>query len=131
MTKAQTLGRFSEDRAAEYLLSLGWKILTRNVKIFHGELDIVAIDTKINPEELVIVEVRSRTIGKIQSPVDSVGSRKLNILVKSSREYVESIEWQKFWRIDIIGITLRSKNNFDDWELSHIKDITSGMNILS
>ena len=131
MTKAQTLGKFSEDRAAEYLLSLGWIIIARNVKIFHGELDIVAIDTKITPEELVIVEVRSRTIGKIQSPIDSVGARKLNSLIKSSREFIDEIEWQKFWRIDLIGITLKNKDDFQNWDLIHLKDITSGMNVLS
>ena len=131
MTKAQTLGKFSEDRAAEYLLSLGWIIIARNVKIFHGELDIVAIDTKITPEELVVVEVRSRTIGKIQSPIDSVGARKLNSLIKSSREFIDEIEWQKFWRIDLIGITLKNKDDFQNWDLIHLKDITSGMNVLS
>lgn len=129
MTKAQELGKFSEDRAAEYLLSIGWKIIARNVKNFYGELDIVSIDTKIN--ELVIVEVRSRTVGKIQSPLDSIGKRKLNALIKSSREFTDEIEWENFWRIDVIGITIKNKNNFQDWTLVHIKDITSGMNILS
>ncbi len=131
MTAAQELGKYSEDRAAEYLLSIGWKIIARNVKNFYGELDIVSIDTKINPQELVIVEVRSRTIGKIQSPLDSIGSRKLNSLVKSSREFINEIEWENFWRIDVIGITMKNKNDLKDWELTHIKDITSGLNILS
>ena len=129
MTKAQELGKFSEDRAAEYLLSIGWIILARNVKNFYGELDIVSLDKKIN--ELVIVEVRSRTIGKIQSPLDSIGTRKLNSLIKSSREFIDEIEWENFWRIDVIGITMKNKNDFQDWELIHIKDITSGLNILS
>ena len=128
MTKAQFLGKFSEDRAADYLLSIGWAIIARNVKNSYGELDIVATETKINPDELVIVEVRSRTIGKIQSPIDSVGSRKLNSLIKTSRAFIDEIEWQKFWRIDLIGITLKNKNNLQDWELIHLKDITSGMN---
>ena len=113
------------------MLSIGWKIIARNVKNFYGELDIVSIDTKINPQELVIVEVRSRTIGKIQSPLDSIGSRKLNSLVKSSREFINEIEWENFWRIDVIGITMKNKNDLKDWELTHIKDITSGLNILS
>ncbi len=128
MTKAQELGKFSEDRAADYLLSIGWVIIARNVKNFYGELDIVSIDKKVN--ELVIVEVRSRTIGKIQSPLDSIGSRKLNSLIKSSREFIDEIEWEKFWRIDVIGITMKHKNDFQEWELTHIKDITSGLNIL-
>ncbi len=131
MTEAQELGKFAEDVAAEYILSSGWKILARNVKNQHGELDIIAIDLKSQPQELVIIEVRCRTIGKVQSPFDSIGPKKLNSLIKSSRKFVDEIEWEKFWRIDIIGITMKEQNNYSNWELEHIRDITSGMNVLS
>ena len=131
MTKAQELGFFAEDKAADYLVSLGWKIIARNVKKQYGELDIVAMDTSVNPEELVIIEVRCRTLGKIQSPLDSVGPQKLNTLVKYSRELVNELEWEGFWRIDLIGITLNDKQDINDWKLTHIKDITAGMNFLS
>ena len=123
MTQAQELGRFAEDRAAEYVLSLGWKILARNVRNQYGELDITAIDDS----ELVIVEVRARTLGQIQSPLDSIGSRKLRTLVRSSMEFVNDVEWTGFWRIDVIGITITG----DTWELEHVRDITAGMNISS
>ena len=66
MTHAQELGKLAEDIAAEYILSLGWTILARNVKIPPGELDIVAADLNSKPQELIIIEVRCRTIGKIQ-----------------------------------------------------------------
>ena len=128
MTKAQELGLFAEDRAADYVLSIGWKILARNVRNKYGELDIIAID---DSNELVVIEVRCRTLGKIQSPLDSIGPRKLNILVKSSRELVDELEWDGFWRIDLIGITLNEKQDLEDWKLTHIKDITSGMDFLS
>ena len=131
MTEAQELGKFAEDIAAEYVISLGWKVLARNFKNKIGELDIIAIDTNIKPQELVIIEVRCRTVGKIQSPFDSIGPRKLKILIKSSREFINEIEWEGFWRIDIIGITIKNKNDFQSWELEHIKDITAGMNVLS
>ena len=131
MTKAQKLGKFAEDIAAEYVLSLGWKVLARNVKNQHGELDIIAADLKSKPQELVIIEVRCRTIGKIQSPFDSIGPRKLNTLIKASREFIDKIEWENFWRIDIIGITMKDNKNNNDWELEHIRDITASMNILS
>ena len=127
MTHSQELGKFAEDVAAEYVISLGWKILARNLKNKNGELDIIAIDS----QELVIIEVRCRTIGKIQSPFDSIGPRKLNTLIKSSREFIDEIEWDGFWRIDIIGIIMKEKKDFQNWELKHIKDITAGMNILS
>ena len=125
MTEAQELGRFAEDRAAEYIVSLGWKILARNVRNDYGELDIIAADG----HELVITEVRARTVGKIQSPADSIGSRKLRTLTRSGLEFVNDIEWDGFWRIDVIGITFHDKNNINNWELEHIKDITAGMNI--
>ena len=123
MTKAQELGKFAEDKAADYLLSLGWKILARNVHNQYGELDIVAIDNK----ELIVVEVRCRTFGEIQSPLDSIGPKKLNSLIKSSREFINSMDWPDFWRIDLVGIII----NNNEWELTHIKDITNGMNIMS
>ena len=123
MTKAQELGKFAEDKAADYLLSLGWKILARNVHNQYGELDIVAINNK----ELIIVEVRCRTFGEIQSPLDSIGPKKLNSLIKSSREFINSMDWPDFWRIDLVGIII----NNNEWELTHIKDITNGMNIMS
>lgn len=121
MTSAQELGRYAEDIAAEYLVSLGWKVLARNVRNNYGELDIVAVEGG----ELVIAEVRARTIGKIQAPVDTIGTRKLRTLTRSGMEYVDSIEWAGFWRIDVIGITFQDKNNCGNWTLEHIKDITS------
>lgn len=129
MTQAQELGRFAEDKAAEYILSLGWRIIARNIRNKYGELDIIALDKGKN--ELVIIEVRARTIGKIQSPADSIGYRKLRSLINSSRLYIEdSLNWLGFWRIDLIGITIQEKNHPDNWTLEHIRDITSGMNLL-
>lgn len=124
-TSSQRLGRTAEDLAAEYLLSLGWKVLARNVRNHYGELDIVAFDVKAKPQELVIVEVRCRSIGKVQGALDSVSRRKIGSLKRASCEYVDSIGWTGFWRIDLIGITLREKNNFDDCTLEHVRDITS------
>ena len=105
--------------------------MARNFKLQYGELDIIATDTKSNPEEIVIVEVRCRTLGKIQSPFDSIGPKKLNALIKSSREFINQIEWDSFWRIDVIGVTMKDKDNRDAWDLEHIRDITAGMNVLS
>ena len=123
MNESHLLGRRAEDIAAEYLLSLGWKILERNAKNRYGELDITALDGR----ELVIVEVRCRTIGEVQSALDSIGSMKLRTLLRSSMFYVDGLGWEGFWRIDAIGITVKGKHLSDGWELEHVKDITVGM----
>ena len=128
MNHSHFLGKFAEDRAAEYLLSLGWRVLQRNIRNDYGELDITAIDTSAKPEELVIVEVRCRTLGKLQAPLESIGSRKLRTLLRASQELIDEMNWPGFWRIDVVGITIHDKYSIDNWELEHVKDITAGMN---
>ena len=126
MTRTQELGRFAEDTAAEYLVSIGWRVIARNVKNKYGELDIVALDANTRPIELVIVEVRGRTIGKLQAPLDTIGSRKLRTLLRASQEYIDNdLEWTSFWRIDVIGITVRDKYTLEISDFEHVKDITS------
>ena len=120
---AQTLGRYAEDLAAKYLVSIGWRVLARNVRNQYGELDIVSADMK--EKDLVIVEVRCRTKNKIQDAIDSIDRRKMRALLKASNEYIDSIHWQGFWRIDLIAVTIDKKNSLDDWELQHIKNITA------
>ncbi len=125
MIDPHILGRYAEDMAAKYLVSTGWKVLARNVRINHGELDIVAFDTKESPEELVIVEVRCRTRNKVQEAIESLDRRKMRALMNASNEYVDSLGWEGFWRIDLIAVTIDTRGSLEDWTLEHVKDITS------
>jgi putative endonuclease len=118
------LGRRAENLAAVYVEKLGWQVLARNFSCRLGELDIVAMDKKEN--ELVVVEVRYRTCGEMQSPADSIGPRKLRTLVNSGRVYVNNIGWAGPWRIDLIGITASSRDPEDRWRLEYVRDITGG-----
>ena len=58
-TVARRLGDEAEELVAIRLVGAGWRILGRNIRSGHGELDIVAVDPG-PPAELVIVEVRWR-----------------------------------------------------------------------
>ena len=127
MNEARKLGRYAEDLAAKYLVSIGWKILARNVWNQYGELDIVSADVK--EEELVIVEVRCRTKNKVQNAIDSIDYRKMKALLSASNEYVDSIGFSGFWRIDLIAVTIDTRGSLEDWTLEHVKDITAGMNV--
>ena len=97
------LGRRAEDLAAAHVEKLGWQLLSRNFSCKLGELDIVAMDKK--EKELVVVEVRYRTYGEMQSPSDSIGPKKLRTLVNAGRVYVDGLAWTGPWRIDLVGIT--------------------------
>lgn len=120
------LGRRAEDQAAAYLNSLGWRVRGRNLSNRYGELDIVALDG----DELVVVEVRCRTVGVMQPPEATVGPRKLRTLVRAGRAMVEGTGWPGPWRIDLIAITVDLRGTDPDaWRLSHIRDITAGMDV--
>lgn len=122
MIDAHTLGRLAEDLAAKYLVAIGWRVLARNVRNQYGELDIVAADVKA--KDLVIVEVRCRTKNNIQDAIDSIDRRKMRALLRASNEYIDAINWLGFWRIDLIAVTIDEKDNLENWELQHVKDIT-------
>lgn len=113
------LGKWGEDLAEKKLKDQGWKILGRNISFKGGELDIVARDEK----ELVIVEVRTRTFGKIMPPECSVGPDKLRKLVRAGQYYVLKNKWEGPWRIDLIAITVEENENV---RIEHFADITYG-----
>ena len=118
------LGRKAENMAAEYVERLGWRILSRNFCCRLGELDIVAMDER--EKELVVVEVRYRTIGDVQSPADSIGPKKLRTLVSAGRVYVNDIGWTGPWRVDLMGVTAHPREPSERWKLEHIENITDG-----
>jgi len=117
------LGRWGEETACSYLHKKGWNILDRNVYFPRGELDIVAMDK----DELVVVEVRTRSLGYLMSPEESVGPVKTRRLVYAGSCYVEKVDWNGFWRIDLLGITCHKD---DSYSIEHFKDITNGMSFL-
>ncbi len=72
-TEAQQIGDAAEQLVAERLVSAGWQVLGRQVRVGRAELDIVALDPAL-PRRLVIIEVRaraSRTFGTAEETVDA------------------------------------------------------------
>jgi putative endonuclease len=115
--------KFGEDGerfAAAYLERLGWRIIGKNVRAGRGELDIIAMDGN----ELVIVEVRSRRIGKLSPSETTVGPRKTMRLLKSARIYVERAAYSGNWRIDVAAVTVDASGNP---RVELFSDITMGM----
>ncbi len=74
-TAVQDSGDAAESLVANVLVSSGWEILGRNLRVGRGELDIVAIDPG-PPIELVIVEVRWRGRRDFGLPDESLDHRK-------------------------------------------------------
>jgi len=99
--KKQMLGAKGEALACAFLQAKGYKIIERNYRSPHGEIDIIAWHDRT----LVFVEVKTRTSLTFGHPEESITALKKQHLRKSALEYVRSkaLSYHEF-RFDVIGI---------------------------
>ena len=64
----RTLGRYGEDRAAEWLTARGYRVLERNWRCARGEIDVVAWHGRT----LVFVEVKTRAGTSTGHPLEAI-----------------------------------------------------------
>ena len=116
MYKSHEIGKLGEDLACKYLQNKGYKILERNFEAKQGEIDIIALDK----EELVFIEVKTRSNILYGKPAEAVNKVKKNDLIKTIEYYIYSRHLEdEFIRIDIIEIYLW-KNKY---RVNHIKQV--------
>ncbi|WP_148861775.1 YraN family protein [Marinobacter fonticola] len=95
-------GLAAEEAAARYLAAKGLHIVQRNFCCRGGEIDVVARDG----DTLVFVEVRYRGTGSLESPMESVTTRKQRRLIHAASIYLQrQHSWQMPCRFDVIAIT--------------------------
>ena len=85
-TDRPTVGRKGEQEAGAYLSRLGHRILARNWRSGHLELDLVTL----TGNELHIVEVKSRTAPVMAPPQRNVDRRKQQRLVAAAQAFLRS-----------------------------------------
>lgn len=78
-----SLGRMGESASVSYLLSKGFKVLDRNIKLGIGELDIIAY----KGSTLHIFEVKTRMIGGKILPYEAVDKTKARKLLLMGEKY--------------------------------------------
>lgn len=97
---AKSKGTQAEDQAAQYLLNLGYTLITRRFKTRHGEIDLIALDG----ETLVFVEVKYRA-SKTVSPEESVTDLKSARFQSAVAEYFSKTDQPPMpARYDLIAI---------------------------
>jgi len=102
MTTKQT-GKAGERIAGQYLVKNGYRILAKNYTCRLGEIDIVAMDKN----ELVFVEVRTKTGTGFGSPEESITRSKKRKLVSMAQYYLKANPGSpEDYRIDVIAVTL-------------------------
>ena len=99
-------GKIGENIALKYLINNKADILETNYRIKTGEIDIIA---KIN-EDLVFIEVKSRSNIKFGYPSESVDNKKIRKIINTAKYYILKHGLNNVpIRFDVIEIYLKDK----------------------
>lgn len=102
------LWKEGENKAAEYLINKGYRILCRNYRCRFGEIDIIAVKDKI----LRFIEVKTRSNLNYGLPSEAVDRKKIQHIQRSGCMYMQqdTARYEGI-KIEIIEI-LRNNNQF-------------------
>ena len=99
----QALGRAAEDAAAAQLARAGFRVVERNVRLGHGEIDLVCRDGDV----VVFVEVKCRRATWGDSPAAAVSWYKQRRLTRLAEHY---LKWRRLegarCRFDVVSVTV-------------------------
>ena len=99
----QTLGRWGEELAADYLRHAGYDILACNARTPYGEIDLIA--RPAGQATVVFVEVKTRTSEAFGLPEQAVDEKKQAHLLDSARYFLQQHpDLDGDWRVDVIAI---------------------------
>ena len=114
MTDKIKKGKEAEQLAADFLTNKGFRILERNFRHKHCEIDLIAM----KDQWLIFVEVKMRSSADFGQPEIFVNRSKRSHVRYASRHYIFSRNWMGNIRFDVVAIT-QSDKGFD---LCHIED---------
>lgn len=115
MATHNDLGHWGEQKAAEYLEHKGLRIVDRNWRDGHRDIDIVAVDADM----LVIVEVKTRHNNAFTEPETAVDRNKIKNLCTAANKYVKIKCVDLPVRFDIVTVKRTADN---DCIIDHIED---------
>ncbi|GET20740.1 YraN family protein [Prolixibacter denitrificans] len=109
--KSRELGEKGEQIAADYLTRKGYRIIERNWIFDHKELDIIAYDG----DDLVFVEVKTRTGYQYEHPLEAISSGKIRNLVTAADIFLRMRNLDVESRFDVITVVFYGEK----FELQH------------
>lgn len=96
----QLLGKFAENRAEKLLAAAGLRILERNYRCRHGEIDLIAQDGTT----LVFVEVRSRSRRDFGTAAESINPAKQRRIIAAAKHYLATLPRMPACRFDAVTL---------------------------
>jgi len=114
MAEKNDTGKKGESVARQYLEENGYKVLATNWRFHRYELDIIAT----NKDELVIVEVKTRSDNYLIAPEMAVDSTKIRRIVAASDAYARNHNINLPVRFDLLCLTKKGQS----FDIEHIED---------
>lgn len=110
----QQLGRAAEDAAVALLGSQGARVVLRNYRCRMGELDVIA---RLDPDVLLIVEVRARSRADFGGGAASVDAAKRRRIVRTARHLLQGApELRRLRaRFDVVEVQVRGGQLHCNW----------------
>lgn len=115
------IGRYGEAVACAYLKKKGYKIIAKNHRQAHKEIDIIAT----NKEYIAFVEVKTRSVDNdLYNPYGSaacaVTSQKQANLIAGARAYLRSNTSNRQPRMDVVEVYLK-KGSKEVLQINHFE----------
>ncbi len=109
----QELGQHAEQQAQGFLQTKGFKLLAKNYRCFHGEIDLIMRDR----DDIVFVEVRSRSRHDYGEAAETINTRKKRKLIKTGMHFLQKKDWlyKVNSRFDVIAIHIDAGKTQIEW----------------
>lgn len=100
MTDKIETGSLGENLAAEYLVKKGFKVVARNYRWKHAEIDLI-----VERENwLIFVEVKTRQSNAYGEPESFVTDDQRRLIYNAAEEYIFAVDWNGNIRFDIVSV---------------------------
>ena len=98
----QATGQLGESLAGDFLVTKGFRILERNWRYKHWEVDLIAAKNN----KLHFIEVKTRNSMRFGKPEESITREKMTHLKNAAEAYQYLHPEWKYIQFDVIAITL-------------------------
>jgi putative endonuclease len=102
------LGKAGEKAAADLLRKRGYDVVGAGFLARRGELDLVCR----RGNDLVVVEVKTRTSDSFGTPIEAIGAHKRRALRAAAAEYRALAGWRGRIRYAVVGLTVNPEGGF-------------------
>ncbi len=117
----QLLGATGEEIAVDYLISQGYVVFDRNWRSKSGEIDIIASEKFNSQDELIFIEVKTRSSRDYGDPIEAISATKYLRMYRLALEWLsENSASREAWRLDVISIVI---SRAQEIEIDHLKRV--------